>query len=198
MALLSSSLLPCAGPRHPCPRQASMTHCIHGPSRSCLGSFVFVFGVLHVRVHGPSCLHLWPHVCGFTFVASHLWLCICGFVFVFVFVASHSCSHLPSLVFAFVALRSCSHLPSLVFVFAASHLCSHSWSLAFVFVFVFVFAVPRVCVCVCSPSRLCLCLQSLAFVFVFTVPCVRIHDQPLAFVVFTTAPSLALTCVGYI
>jgi hypothetical protein len=48
-------------------------------------SLVFMFGVLHVCVHGPSRLHLWlcihVRVCGLMFV----------FVFVFAFMASHSC-----------------------------------------------------------------------------------------------------------
>jgi hypothetical protein len=67
---------------------------VHDTLRS--RSLVLVFGVLCICFHGPSCLHLWPRVCGFAFVASYSWLhvrvCICGLAFVFVFVASHSCS----------------------------------------------------------------------------------------------------------
>jgi hypothetical protein len=138
MASLSSLLSPCAGPRHPHPCWVSMTRCVHGPSCSCLGSFVFVFTVPRV------------HICGLAFVASYscscLWPCVCV----------HICD--PS--------------------------CLCLW--------------PRVCVCVCSPLYWCSCSRSLAFVFVFAVPRICVHDRPLAFIVFTTAPSLALTCVGYI
>jgi hypothetical protein len=68
--------------------------------------------------------------------------------------------------------------------------------------FVFAFVIP--CVCIHSlvfafaASHSCLHLQSLAFAVPRVRVCVRIHNWPLAFVVFTTAPSLALTCVGYI
>jgi hypothetical protein len=88
MASLSSSLLPCAGPRHPCPCRVSMTHCVHSPSCSRSRSLTFAFGVLRICVHSPLHLHLWPCICGFAFVALCLWLCICGFAFV----ASHLCS----------------------------------------------------------------------------------------------------------
>jgi hypothetical protein len=46
----------------------------------CSRSLVFVFGVLCVCVHSPSCSHLWP--------------CVCGFIFMFMFVALCLCSHL--------------------------------------------------------------------------------------------------------
>jgi hypothetical protein len=166
MASLSSLLSPCTGPRHPRPRRASMMCCVHGPSRSCLGSFTFVFTVPHVCVCGLAfvALHLWPCVCGFAFVALHLWLRVCGFVFV----ASCLCLCL----WPRVHVRVCD--PS----------CSCSW--------------PCICVCVRSPLHSCSCSWSLVFVFAFAVPCICVHDRPLAFIVFTTAPSLALTCVGYI
>jgi hypothetical protein len=154
MASLSSSLSPCAGPRHPHPRRASMTHCIHSPSCSCLGSFAFMFTVPCVCV------------CGLVFVASclcsHLWPCV----------RVHVCD--PSHLRLWPCIRVCVCNPS----------CLHLR--------------PCVCVCIRSPSHSCLCLQSLAFVFVFAVPCIHVYNWPLAFVVFTTAPSLALTCVGYI
>jgi hypothetical protein len=86
------------------------------------------------------------------------------------------------------------HWPSTPMHMSGVHNTLHSWSLAFAF--------GVLCICVHGPSHLwlcvCVCVCGLAFMFAFAVPCVCIHDQPLAFVVFTPAPSLALTCVGYI
>jgi hypothetical protein len=118
MALLSSSLSPCAGPRHPCPCQVSMTRCVYGPSHSCLGSFVFVFTVPRICVCGLAfvALHLWPRVCGFVFVASHLWPRVCGLVFVASCLWLCVCVRICGLafVFAFVVpcICVCVHSPS--------------------------------------------------------------------------------------
>jgi hypothetical protein len=114
----------------------------------CSWSLVFAFGVLSIRVHGPSCSHLGSFA--FTFTVPRV--CICGL--------------------AFVALR-CVHVRvcglAFVFVFAIPCICVCS------LVFMFVFAVPRIRVRIRSPSCSCLCSQSLVFVFVFAVPCVRVH-----------------------
>jgi hypothetical protein len=94
-----------------------------------------------------------------------------------------------SLVFTFGVLCICVWGPSRSRLWPRiCHICG--------LVFVFVFMVPHVHVRVHGPLHSC--LRSLAFVFMFAVPCVRVHNGPLAFIVFTTAPSLALTCVGYI
>jgi hypothetical protein len=121
-------------------------------------------------VHSPSRLHLGSFAFVFTVPHVCIWgpLCLCS----------------RSLAFAFVALCLWLRICGLVFVALCLWLCICVRSL----VFVFVFAIPRVHIC------------GLVFVFVFVVPCVRVrvHNWPLAFVVFTTAPSLALTGVGYI
>jgi hypothetical protein len=166
MASLSSSLLPCTGPRHPRPRQASTTHCVHSPS--CLQSLAFVFGVLRVCVHSPSYSYLWPRV--------HV--CVCGLTFVFVFVASHLCSYLHLRPRICVCVCVCSLAFMFVFAFAALCLCLclHLQPCIRVcvcicgLVFVFMFTVPHICVCIRSPS----CSHSRP------APCIRcVHNCPL-------------------
>ena len=139
-------------------------------------------------VHGPSCSCLGsftfvftvPHicVCGLAFVALHLWPRVCGFAFVALHLWLRVCG------FVFVALCLCLCLWPRVHVRVCDPSCLCSW--------------PCICVCVRSPLHSCSCSWSLVFVFAFAVPCICVHDRPLAFIVFTTAPSLALTCVGYI